>query len=89
MKLQGGAGNPNGVGAAVRLIANGKMGPLREVHAGSGYWSQDSAVQILGRPDAPTGIEVRWPGGLLSAHSLPVGARDITVPIRGSVEIRQ
>ena len=89
VRLAGPAGNPCGYGAVVRLKFGHRFGPAREWHAGGGYRSQDSAVQILGRPDAPTGIEVRWPGGLLSAHSLPVGARDITVPIRGRVEIRQ
>jgi len=39
------------------------MGPIREVHAGSGYWSQDGLVQVMGLRDTPAGIWVRWPDG--------------------------
>ena len=28
-------------------------GPAREIHAGGGYWSQDSAVQVLSAPALP------------------------------------
>ena len=88
VKLQGGAGNSNGVGAAVRLIANGKMGPLREVHAGSGYWSQDSAVQILGGSAAATQLWVRWPGGKAVTIDLPPGLREVVVDGEGRI-VRQ
>ena len=48
VRLKGPAGNPRGVGAVVRLIeANGRCGPAHEVHAGGGYWSQDSASLVL------------------------------------------
>ncbi|HEV8523243.1 MAG TPA: FG-GAP-like repeat-containing protein, partial [Terriglobales bacterium] len=63
VRLKGPPGNPTGVGAALRLeYAEGK-GPIREVHAGSGYGSQDGAVQVLGMSQVPTGLWVRWPGG--------------------------
>src|SRR5437773_5375623 len=45
IRLSGPAGNPFGVGATLRLGLGQKMGPAREIHSGSGYWSQDSAVQ--------------------------------------------
>src|SRR4051812_14832136 len=43
VRLAGPARNPNGVGAILRL----GNGPAREIHAGSGYWSQDSTMQVL------------------------------------------
>ena len=76
------------MGAAVRLIANGKMGPLREVHAGSGYWSQDSAVQILGGSAAAMQIWVRWPGGKAVTIDLPTGVREVVVDGEGRI-VRQ
>src|SRR5207302_8115866 len=46
VKLAGPAGNPDGIGAVVRLDFGGKLGPAREVQAGSGFWSQNSPVQV-------------------------------------------
>jgi hypothetical protein len=64
------------------------MGPQREVHAGSGYWSQNSAVQVMGTPEPPNQIWVRWPGGKETNADIPRGAKEITVDLRGKVEIR-
>jgi hypothetical protein len=62
--LKGPPGNPEGVGAWLRVgYADGRWGPVREVQAGSGYWSQNAAAQVLGLVDRPEGIRVRWPGG--------------------------
>src|SRR5438477_175137 len=74
VRLVGPAGNPTGVGAVVRLRFGERWGPAREVHAGSGYWSQDSAVQVLGTPDSPTALWVRWPGGKTQQVEVPPGA---------------
>ena len=46
VKLSGPPGNPNGVGAAVRLVWGERQGPVREVQAGSGYWSQSSSTLV-------------------------------------------
>jgi hypothetical protein len=66
-----------------------RQGPSREFHAGSGYWSQDSAVQILALPTSPTAIEIRWPGGSVTTSPVPSDAREIVVHIDGSVERRR
>lgn len=79
VRLRGPEGNPAGVGAAMRLFFGQKAGPVREVHAGSGYWSQDSAVQVLGTPATPTLIWVRWPGGKTTTADVPPNARAIEV----------
>ena len=34
-----------------------------EITAGSGYWSVDSAVPVLGGTARATAVRVRWPGG--------------------------
>src|SRR5439155_1248418 len=82
IRLKGPPGNPTGVGAQMRLQSGPWKGPVREVHGGSGYWSQDSAVQVLASPGTPTQIWVRWPGGKsglgalldISFHLTPVTA---------------
>ena len=87
VRLNGPPGNPKGVGAQVRLIFGQRPGPVREVHAGSGYWSQDSAVQVLGTPEPPTQIQVRWPGGKTSLSEVPAGSKKISVDAAGKVEV--
>jgi len=79
VRLKGPEGNPFGTGAAMRLFFGQKAGPVREVHAGSGYWSQDGAVQVLGTPEPPGEIWVRWPGGKTTRVNVPTGAREIQV----------
>ncbi|MEO8427052.1 MAG: VCBS repeat-containing protein [Verrucomicrobiota bacterium] len=83
MRLQGPAGNPAGMGAQVRLVFGQRAGPLREIHAGCGYWSQDSAVQVLGTPEPPTAVWVRWPGGKTQQADVPPGAQEMKVVMVG------
>jgi enediyne biosynthesis protein E4 len=79
VRLRGPAENPDGIGAVVRLKFGDMWGAVREIHAGSGYWSQDSAVPVLGAPRSPTAIRVRWPGGHVSDSPLSPGNRQITL----------
>jgi hypothetical protein len=69
----------------MRLVYGDKMGPLREIHAGSGYWSQDSAVQVLGKAAEPTALWVRWPGGKVTQSPVPAGAREVEVSTDGHI----
>ena len=87
VRLEGPAGNPAGIGAQVRLICGQQAGPVREIHAGSGYWSQDSTVQVLGTLQPPTQIWVRWPGGKSTTTALPRGAKEISVNQEGSIKV--
>jgi hypothetical protein len=73
VRLMGPPGNPDGLGAVVRIRAGGSVGPAREIHGGSGQGSQDSAVVILALPEDAADtrqIEVRWPGGATSSTSI-------------------
>ncbi|MDZ4674320.1 MAG: FG-GAP-like repeat-containing protein [Gemmatimonadota bacterium] len=79
VRLAGPAANPDGIGAQVRLVVGDRMGPVREVQAGSGYWSQNGAVQVLGAPTPPTAVWVRWPGGAVSRTAVPAGAVEVVV----------
>jgi hypothetical protein len=87
VRLEGPPGNPDGVGATLRLVFGGRMGAAREIHGGSGYWSQDSVVQILGGPEVPAQIWVRWPGGKTTTSPIPPGAREIRVDTGGKLTV--
>ncbi|HET7249767.1 MAG TPA: VCBS repeat-containing protein, partial [Gemmatimonadales bacterium] len=79
VRLAGPAGNPRGIGAVLRLEYGRRLGPAREVHGGSGYWSEDGAVQVLGMDSAATAVWVQWPGGRTTETSVPRGAREVRV----------
>ncbi|MDQ3951030.1 MAG: FG-GAP-like repeat-containing protein, partial [Gemmatimonadota bacterium] len=79
VRLQGAASNSDAVGAQVRVVYRDRMGPMREIHAGSGYWSQNGAVQVFGLAARPTAMWVRWPGGAESRVAVPPGARELVI----------
>ena len=85
VRLEGPGGNRDAIGAAMRLHFTRGMGPIREIHAGSGYWSQDSAAQILATPEIPNQIWIRWPGGKTTSSAVPSYAREILVKQSGEV----
>jgi hypothetical protein len=85
VRLEGSDGNPHGIGAVLRLKFKEQFGPVREIHGGSGYWSQDSPVLVLATPSEPTQIWVRWPGGDTVTADLPEGVREFIVNRAGTV----
>jgi hypothetical protein len=89
VRLSGPANNPQGFGATLRLVAGQTMGPTREIHGGSGYWSQDSAVQVmaLSANASPTSLWVRWPGGKITTGAIPPGAHEIVAEYQGTVKM--
>jgi len=85
VRLLGPLGNPEGIGAQIRLFFGKRPGPIRELHAGSGYWSQDSLVQVLAVNELPTEIMIRWPGGKTTTTGLPIGAKEISIGQDGTL----
>lgn len=85
IRLVGPPGNRRGIGAILRVINHGKAGPAREVHAGSGYSSQDSAVQVLAF--GGNKIQVHWPGGKQTTVDVPAGAKEILISLAGEVKV--
>jgi hypothetical protein len=79
VRLMGPAGNPAAIGAAMRLRYPDGDGPVREVRAGSNYWSSDGVVQVLGLRGAPKSVWVRWPGGKEVEVEVPSGSREIVI----------
>ncbi|MBI4658632.1 MAG: VCBS repeat-containing protein [Verrucomicrobia bacterium] len=87
IRLKGPDGNPNAVGAILRLAAGNRKGPAREIHAGSGYWSQDSSVQVMASSEVATRLEVRWPGGKLVSCEISSDARELSVDPTGGIVV--
>ncbi len=87
VRLRGPSGNPDAIGAVLRLARGDTMGPARELHAGSGYWSQDSAVTVLALRETATRLWVRWPGGKTTTSDIPAEATEISVEVSGEVKL--
>ncbi|MDZ7694056.1 MAG: FG-GAP-like repeat-containing protein [Balneolaceae bacterium] len=71
--LVGPDSNIDAVGSSIRMVyEDGSKGPLREIQAGSGYWSQQSFTQVLGIDEggSPEAVEVQWFDG--SSETVPL-----------------
>jgi hypothetical protein len=79
VRVQGDAANPDAIGAQLRLVYGDRMGPVREIQAGGGYWSENGAVQVFGLSGTPTAVWVRWPGGGEARVPVPAGAKEVVV----------
>jgi len=64
--LRGSVSNCYGIGARIRLVANGK-GQIREIAAGEGYLSQSPLMAQFGLGDNTTidSLIVNWPSGVV------------------------
>ena len=87
VRLRGPKGNPDAVGATVRLRYGDRASRALEIHAGGGYWSQDSATVVLAASTFPSAVLVRWPGGQMQDWPWPSGLRSIDVSPTG-VQLR-
>jgi enediyne biosynthesis protein E4 len=86
--FDGPSGNPDGVGVAVRLVRGERKGPWRERHSGSGHWSADSPVLVLGvGAEAATAVEWRWPGAAVRSATLPAEAHEIRLGPGGELRV--
>jgi hypothetical protein len=85
VRLKGPPGNPCGIGAQMRVKHGDRLGPVREVHGGSGYWSQDSPLQVLAAADPPAELWIRWPGGKSFSVPIPPQAAEVQIGIDGVI----
>lgn len=78
--LQGPPENPVAIGALLRLeFHDGSLGAAREIHAGSGYWSQNEPVPILGRAAEARFVRIRWPDGHSTRTPVPPKSLDLVI----------
>jgi enediyne biosynthesis protein E4 len=83
VRVSGPPFNPDGVGTQLRARFGRRDGPVREIHAGGGYWSQDAATQVLATPEPVTALWVRWPGGKTNSFDVPPGSLEISLSPEG------
>ena len=87
VRLQGAAGNPTGRWRRDSSCERQNTGPTHEIHAGSGYWSQDSATMVLaGSGDQ---IWIRWPGGEETKSKVPSGSQALVIRRSGEVLVER
>jgi hypothetical protein len=79
VKLEGGPGNPQCVGAIIRAKTSVGLGRAQEVTAGSGYWSQDSATLIVTAASPITALQVQWPNGPTEEQQIAPDAKTLTL----------
>ncbi|MCX7872483.1 MAG: VCBS repeat-containing protein [Verrucomicrobiae bacterium] len=86
IRLEDPNGNRNGIGAKIQIGVNGKFGPYREIHAGSGWFSQDSTVQILHAPSSNAVVRVQWQGNITREYQISGNLREIVLYPDGKIE---
>ncbi len=82
VQISGPRGNVDGIGSTLRVRKGGSWGPAREIHAGAGYWSQDSATTVLAIPEENLQnleLQLRWPGGRVRAIQVPKGSTEYSI----------
>jgi hypothetical protein len=89
VRLAGPPGNPTATGAQLRLKFGERLGPAREVHGGSGYWSHDDAVQVLAAPALPTALQILWPGGKVTTAEITPQTAEVTIGPVGVLSRKQ
>ena len=84
LKLIGNDTNPLAIGSVFRVWVDGDWGPSREVHSGSGYWSQDSLVQVihLGGDSSEFKIQIRLVNGNVTEREVVADTRSVMVDLR-------
>ncbi len=84
--LAGPPANPDAIGARLRILyPDGRRGPCREIHAGSGTGSVDAPVQIMGLGRPPKSLWIRWPDGAEQEVPLNGEEKELRIPWRPSV----
>lgn len=79
VRVRGIEGNSTGAGAAVRVKYSERWGPVREIHIGGGFHSQDSSTLVFAGSGKPLSVWIRWPGGETREWPLPGAASEIEI----------
>jgi len=89
VRLKGPPENANAIGSSIRLIyEDSTKGPRREVQAGSGYFSQSSATQVMGISGDPARIQVDWFDGSTKTIDIPQSESPASFPSEVVVQFR-
>ena len=86
VKVMGAGENRDGYGAVIRVeYEGGRLGAAREVHGGSGYWSQDGVEAVIGLEGEAKALQVTWPGGAHTRTELPPNTTRLTLNHTGQL----
>ncbi|MDR8393430.1 FG-GAP-like repeat-containing protein [Aliifodinibius sp. S!AR15-10] len=78
--LRGPAVNTDAIGSSIRLVYEDQSaGPVREIQAGSGYWSQNSFTQVMGAGSDVSQIQVNWFDGRQQTVEIEKGKMDYVI----------
>ncbi len=76
--------NRDAIGSSVRLVYEDQsLGPLREIQAGSGYWSQNSFTQVMGAAGDVAKIQVTWFDGRKQTVEVEDGKKEYQISFPG------
>jgi hypothetical protein len=82
ISLQGTASNPQCVGARMQKtnpLTGNVYGPAKEIQSGSGYQSLNSLKHVFASEEQPFKIQITWPDGKVSTHTIPTGITQETI----------
>ena len=79
VRLEGGPGNPQCVGAVIRAVTTTGLGRAQVITAGSGYWSQNSATLIITSASPITALQIRWPDGSTEEQPVAKDAKSVAL----------
>jgi hypothetical protein len=71
--LKGGSESPSFIGSKLQIKYEDRMGPIREIQLGSGYWSQNSWNQIIGLGEDAVSLIIEFPDGEIMEKQLADG----------------
>ncbi|SHF48138.1 Repeat domain-containing protein [Fodinibius roseus] len=75
IRLAGPPENRDAIGSGMRVrYEDGSRGPLREVQAGTGYWSQHSTTPVMGAAGKAVALEIYWFDGETDTVDISSGA---------------
>jgi uncharacterized protein (DUF2141 family) len=85
ISLEGTASNPQCIGARLQKtnpLTGNAYGPAKEIQSGSGYQSLNSFKHVFAHQELPFQIQVTWPNGKVSTHSISTGDTQVTIKQR-------
>ena len=62
-----------------RLRGRSGFGPMSEIHAGSGHYSQNATTLVMTLPEPCLEVWVRWPGGRITRKDVTPDLSEIRI----------
>lgn len=85
VRLRFGGENQRAIGAKLRVKNGSNLGTVREIQAGSGYWSQNSSTVVINQVKPGSELVVRWPNGKETITPLSQTVGEIAIDQTGAI----